>query len=142
MRIGQLAQIVGVRASTIRYYEDAGLVVPPPRISGRRDYGRESVDRLKLILAAQQAGFTLTEIRDLVSLLRGNNPSGQGWSEIARAKLEKLDTTISRLRRARRALARAIDCTCAGVAADCRLVESFPSRSTSVDKIGLRYGNR
>lgn len=136
MRIGQLARILGVRASTMRYYEDVGLVVPPPRISGRRNYGREGVDRLKLILAAQQAGFTLAEIRDLGSLLTGNNPSGQGWSEIARAKLEKLDRTISRLRRARRGLARAIDCSCAGVAADCKLVESFPSRSAGIDKIG------
>lgn len=136
MRIGQLAQTFGIRPSTVRYYEGVGLLTPPPRISGRRDYGRETVDRLKLILAAQQVGFTLAEIRDFVALLPSNNPSEQRWSNVARAKLEKLDATISRLRSARRALAHAIDCTCAGVAADCKLVESFPSRSASVDKLG------
>lgn len=86
MRIGHLAQELGIRPSRIRYYEEAGLLAPPARISGRRHYGQETVDRLRLVLAAQQAGFTLAEIRELVSLLRANNPVNQGWSQLATAK--------------------------------------------------------
>lgn len=43
---------------------EAGLLAPAARISGRRDYGQETVDRLRLVLAAQQASFTLAEIRE------------------------------------------------------------------------------
>ncbi|MGH8614891.1 MAG: MerR family transcriptional regulator [Gammaproteobacteria bacterium] len=127
MRIGHLAQELGIRPSRIRYYEEAGLLAPPARISGRRHYGQETVDRLRLILAAQQATFTLAEIRELVSLLRANNPPNQGWSQLATAKLERLDATISRLQSAQRTLAYAIDCTCGGVAGDCKLVGSTES---------------
>lgn len=125
MRISHLAQTLGIRPSAIRYYEQIGLLAPPARIAGRRVYGREAVDRLELIMAAQQASFTLAEIRELVSVLQADNLPSNGWSRLATAKLAKLDATVSRLRSARRALARAIDCSCAGVAADCKLVRAF-----------------
>lgn len=136
MRIGHLAQILGIRPSRIRYYEDAGLLPPPPRISGRRDYGREAVDRLRVVLAAQRASFTLAEIREFVSLLEAGNLPNVGWSDLAAAKLEKLDATISRLQVARRTLVNAIECICAGVAADCKLVSGFPPPSASAARVG------
>lgn len=136
MRIGHLAQTLGIRPSTIRYYEEAGLLAPPARISGRRDYGREALDRLRLIMGAKRATFTLAEIRELVSLLQTDNLPNEGWSQIATAKLAKLDATISQLHSARGALAQAIDCTCAGVAADCKLVRGLPSPSASEAKVG------
>jgi MerR family transcriptional regulator, redox-sensitive transcriptional activator SoxR len=80
MRIGQLAQLCGVRASTIRYYEAAGLLDPPPRVSACRDYPREAVSRLQIIRAAQKAGFKVAEIREFSSALKRKGKASRGWT--------------------------------------------------------------
>jgi DNA-binding transcriptional MerR regulator len=121
MRIGELARRANIRASAIRYYENLGLLAPPARVAGRREYGDEALDALKLVLAAQHAGFTLAEIKALISILSEGASSGR-WRATAQAKLDEIDTTIARLQTARRTLANAIDCTCAGKANMCELV--------------------
>jgi MerR family transcriptional regulator, redox-sensitive transcriptional activator SoxR len=128
MRIGQLAQLCGVRASAIRYYEAAGLLDPPPRVSACRDYPREAVSRLQIIRAAQKAGFKVAEIRELSSVLKRKGKASQGWTVMAERKLQELDANITRLQAARRTLASAINCSCAGEAERCKLVRSSPTR--------------
>ena len=122
MRIGQLAQLCGVRASAIRYYEAAGLLEPPPRVSACRDYPREAVSRLQIVRAAQKAGFKVTEIRDFLSALERKGKASRGWTVVAERKLQELDANITRLQAARRTLASAINCSCAGAAERCKLV--------------------
>lgn len=122
MRIGQLAQLCGLRASAIRYYEAAGLLDPPPRVSACRDYPREAVSQLQIIRAAQKAGFKVAEIREFVSALKRKGETSRRWPIIAERKLKELDASIARLQAARRTLASAIDCSCAGVAERCKLV--------------------
>lgn len=69
MLIGELAARAGVGARTIRFYESAGLVPPPPRTrGGYRDYDEDALNRLAFIRRAQSAGFTLGEIRDVIRL--------------------------------------------------------------------------
>lgn len=69
VRIGEIATRSGVSAKTIRYYEDIGLLQPPPRTaSGYRDYEPTTVDRLAFVRAAQAVGLTLGEIRGIVAL--------------------------------------------------------------------------
>jgi MerR family redox-sensitive transcriptional activator SoxR len=65
LSIGEVARQVGIRASAIRYYEQAGLLPAPRRRSGQRRYDPDIIDRLALIEFAQQAGFTIGEIRTL-----------------------------------------------------------------------------
>jgi MerR family transcriptional regulator, redox-sensitive transcriptional activator SoxR len=125
MRIGQLAQLCGLRPSAIRYYEAAGLLDPPPRVSACRDYPREAVSRLQIVRAAQKAGFKVAEIREFVSALKSNRKASRGWPVMAGRKLKELDANIARLQAARRTLASAIDCSCTGVAERCKLVGSF-----------------
>ena len=122
MQIGELAQRLGLRASAIRYYESLGVLDPAKRKSGRRQYGPHDVNRLKLLQAVQQAGFTLAEARTLLPVLLDNRGSSKRWREIAQSKLQELDASIQRLQSARSALAEAMDCTCAGSAEDCKLV--------------------
>jgi MerR family redox-sensitive transcriptional activator SoxR len=128
MRIGQLAQLCGVRASAIRYYEAAGLLEPPPRVSACRDYPREAVSRLQIIRAAQKAGFKVAEIREFVSALKRKGKASRGWTVMAERKLKELDANIARLQQARRTLASAVNCPCAGVAERCKLVRCSPAR--------------
>jgi DNA-binding transcriptional MerR regulator len=69
VRIGELAATVSVPAKTIRYYEAIGLLPPPPRhTNGYRSYDSSAGDRLRFVKAAQAVGFTLTEIKDILTL--------------------------------------------------------------------------
>ncbi|MFN8563711.1 MAG: MerR family transcriptional regulator [Anaerolineae bacterium] len=62
MTISEVARRVGVRTSTLRYYESIGLLPAPKRVSGRRRYDSAVLQRLEIIRTAQQAGFTLAEL--------------------------------------------------------------------------------
>jgi DNA-binding transcriptional MerR regulator len=77
MRIGLLGHRAGLRPSAIRYYESVGLLPPATRVSGRRDYGSDALNSLRLIRAAQQAGFTLAETRSLLALLKEERHSSR-----------------------------------------------------------------
>lgn len=78
MRIGELAERVGVNPKTIRFYEDEGLLPPPARRpSGYRDYRAEDEERLKFVRTAQRLGFALSEIAEIRALKeRGERPCG------------------------------------------------------------------
>lgn len=67
MKIGELAKRSGLAASTIRFYEAKGLLKPVPRqINGYREYAPASLMLLSIITSAQQAGFSLDEIRQVL----------------------------------------------------------------------------
>lgn len=71
--IGQLAKLAGVHIETIRYYERRGLIAEPPRSStGYRQYGLPDVEHLRWIRQAQEIGFSLEEIRYLITLRKGD----------------------------------------------------------------------
>ena len=137
MRIGELARSVGLRTSAIRYYESLGVLEPARRVSGRREYDGGAVNRLRLLQAAQHAGFTLAETRVLLPILANDGRSGKRWREIAQRKLQELDASIEQLKSARKVLADAIDCACAGSADSCTLVARSPARVSSWTKGGV-----
>lgn len=76
MRIGELAERVGVNPKTIRFYEDQGLLPPPARRpTGYRDYDTGDETRLKFVRTAQRLGFALSEISEILALKeRGERP--------------------------------------------------------------------
>ena len=86
-------------AKALRYYEDIGLLPPPPRSgSGYRDYEPSTLDRLTFIRAAQAVGLTLGEIRSIVALRDdGQTPCGHVL-ELLRARAAELDRRIAELR--------------------------------------------
>jgi DNA-binding transcriptional MerR regulator len=68
MRIGEVAESVGVNPKTIRYYEDIGLLPVPERTpTGYRNYTTADVDRLVFVKTAQRLGFTLAEVREILA---------------------------------------------------------------------------
>ena len=72
LTIGELARRAGRRASSIRYYEQIGLLPEPGRVGGQRRYRPDSVRTLAVIDTAQRAGLSLDEIRALLGAARGS----------------------------------------------------------------------
>jgi MerR family redox-sensitive transcriptional activator SoxR len=120
VRIGELARLTGLRTSAIRYYEAERLLAAPPRVAGRRDYGEDARERLELVLAAQRAGFSLREIRELVAAADGRAMS-IAWHARAHDKLEQLDRDLERIASTRRFLHEILACGC-DTRAGCRLL--------------------
>ncbi|OAA28547.1 putative transcriptional regulator [Frankia sp. EI5c] len=69
LQIGEVAEQVGLSLRTVRYYEEAGLLVPTGRTPGGfRLYDEDAVDRLRLIRRMKPLGFTLDEMRSLLAV--------------------------------------------------------------------------
>jgi MerR family redox-sensitive transcriptional activator SoxR len=112
LSIGEVAQRSGIRASAIRYYEQAGLLPSPRRTSGQRRYNRDVLDRIALIQFAQQAGFTIGEIRTLFEGFEEEMPMSVRWQVLARDKLAEVDALMDRAQRMRSLLDQALACGC------------------------------
>jgi MerR family redox-sensitive transcriptional activator SoxR len=117
LAIGDVATRAGVEPSAIRYYESLGLLPRPKRVGGKRRYDDEVLDRLALIALAKDAGFTMGEIRQLVSETTPTAVPAEKWKLLATRKLAELDEAAARLRRMRRVLRQALDCGCVDLAA-------------------------
>ena len=112
MNISKLAKAFGVRPSTLRFYERVGLLSPAGRISGRRCYDEAGERRLAFILSGRESGFTLSEIRDLISSsLNGTSPH-RLWPRAAKVKRVRLESEIGRLQQVLRSLDRKAACQC------------------------------
>lgn len=102
MRIGELAQRVGVNPKTIRFYEDKGLLPDPERLpSGYRDYAAADESRLLFIKSAQRLGLTLAEIGEILAFKEtGERPCGYVLSVLETQVLD-IDRRIGELVRLR-----------------------------------------
>ena len=105
MKIGELAKRAEVPIDTVRYYEREGLIPPPiRRASGYRDYVDADVDRLRFMRRAKGLGFTLHEIRDLLSLTAMSGDDMAALNAQTQAKLRDVEERIHALTRIREAL--------------------------------------
>jgi Zn(II)-responsive transcriptional regulator len=101
--IGQLAKRAGVAIDTVRYYERNGLLSPAGRLaSGYRRYGEAELKRLRFIRRAKALGFTLADIRELLSL--SDERSVAKIKKAAEARLADVDRRIEELERIREGL--------------------------------------
>jgi DNA-binding transcriptional MerR regulator len=97
LAISELARQVGLRASTIRYYEQIGLLTPARRVSGQRRYDLSTVHRLAMVRRAQEVGFSLTEIRGLFFGFQQSVPVSARWKALAARKLLELDAKMEKI---------------------------------------------
>ena len=105
MRIGEVAAEAAVNIHTLRYYERVGLLPAPDRHpSGYRSYAPDAVRRVRFIKRAQELGFTLAEIGDLLALREQSETSCTLVETRAGATLERIDEKIRDLDRMRDAL--------------------------------------
>jgi MerR family transcriptional regulator, redox-sensitive transcriptional activator SoxR len=112
MSIGTVAEMTGKRPSSIRYYEQIGLLPLPVRAGGRRRYGPDTVRTLAVIDTAQRAGLTLGEIKVLLSASRGDRATIGRLREVADQKLPEIRAVIERSELVRGWLECAARCEC------------------------------
>ena len=109
LRIGELAERAGVGVPTIRYYERRGLVRRPPRTrAGYRQYPEEEVARDRFVKRAQELGFSLEEIRELLALRVRDGEACGAVEARARAKLAQVEAKLRELEALRRVLGRLV----------------------------------
>jgi Hg(II)-responsive transcriptional regulator len=107
MRIGEVAAEAAVNIQTLRYYERVGLLPAPQRhSSGYRSYASDAVRRVRFIKRAQELGFTLAEIADLLDLKQQSETSCKLVETRAAATLDRIAEKIRDLDRMRDALSR------------------------------------
>jgi MerR family copper efflux transcriptional regulator len=129
MRIGQLAARAGTTTKTLRFYEQAGLLPEAARTpSGYRHYDESVLDTLAFVKAAQAAGLTLAEIRDVIAARDLIGPPCQHVAALLDRHAAELDERIDHLRALRtevqrlRERARTLDPEDCGKAAVCQVI--------------------
>ncbi len=102
MRIGQLADVVGISTKAVRYYESIGLLEEPERTSsGYRDYASPAIARLTFIRDAQAAGLSLAEIGSVITIKNEGGTSCGHTLDLLEGHIADLGVQISRLEAAR-----------------------------------------
>jgi MerR family redox-sensitive transcriptional activator SoxR len=112
--IGEVARRAGVRTSTLRYYDDEGLVAPETRVGGRRRYGPAAVEQLATIRFCRALGFTLDEIRTILAAPRGQTQKAR-WRGLVDAKIAELDGVVAQAGAMASVLRTSRDCDCLDV---------------------------
>jgi MerR family transcriptional regulator, redox-sensitive transcriptional activator SoxR len=112
MKIGELADRAGLKASAIRYYESVGLLAPPHRVGGQRRYSPDALDRVRLVRFSSEMGFSLAEIKLFLGGLRDNVPVGPRWKKLAIKKLSEVEDSIARSLRLKTLLQNLRHCRC------------------------------
>ena len=102
-----MSAVSGVPAKTLRYYEDIGLLPPPPRtFGGYRDYDGSAMGRLRFVRAAQSIGLTLGEIREVIALRDHGDSPCQHVAGLIELRANDLAERIAALQEMRRELVR------------------------------------
>lgn len=111
LSIGDVAGATGLRTSAIRYYEDAGVLPRPDRVSGKRRYTPETVDRLMLVRFCSRLGMRLADIRGLLVTPRGSRAK-EYWRRLVDGKLDEIGGLIKAAQGVERILRESRDCDC------------------------------
>jgi MerR family mercuric resistance operon transcriptional regulator len=127
LTIGELAKRGGVNLETIRYYERRGLLPKPPRSpSGYRMFSSDSVRRVRFIKRAQELGFSLKEIKELLALRVTPGTTGADVRRRAEAKIADIEEKVQHLRAMKKALTGLTAACCGdGSISECPILESL-----------------
>ncbi len=125
LRIGDIAQLLGLTADTLRYYEKIGLL---PRVvrseSGMRSYGERDISRLRFIQRAQKMGFSLSEIAQLLAMRDDPQRARESVRQLTAAKLGEVETRLHELALLRNEMRLLLN-LCQGAKAGCPIIESM-----------------
>lgn len=126
MQTGEVAARAGVNIQTLRYYERRGLLRQPPRTpAGYRHYSDEAVRIVRFVKRAQELGFTLDEVEQLLQLRHVTASRRSSVRSLAAAKLTDIDTKIEQLTAMRAALNTMISACCGDGALECPILEAL-----------------
>jgi DNA-binding transcriptional MerR regulator len=126
LKTGEIAERAGVNIHTVRYYEERDLLPPVPRsAAGHRQFTAEHLAHIRFVKRAQELGFTLEEIRELLSL-RADPEAGKEVREKTEAKIEEVENKIRDLKRIKEKLTElAAACQKHGGAEDCLVLHAL-----------------
>ncbi|HEX6776997.1 MAG TPA: MerR family transcriptional regulator [Ktedonobacterales bacterium] len=132
LTISAVARRAGIRPSAIRYYESIHLLPVPRRASGRRRYDANVLHRLALIQRAQEAGFTVAEIKSLFYDFAAETPASERWQALAQRKLVEVEALIIRAQGMKRMLEECVlQCRCPSLEECARLIYENQSDEAS-----------
>lgn len=134
LTIGHLARETGTKVETIRFYEKSGLLPTPSRTDGNyRSYDEAHLNRLSFIRRARELGFSLDQVRTLLTLSDDRGQPCAAVDAIATEHRAEVERKIADLQSLKAELDRMIDqCGC-GVVADCRIIESLSPRRKAMN---------
>jgi len=139
--ISEAAKATGIGIEAIRFYERKGLIRQPPRPTrGARNYGGETIARLRFITGAKRLGFSLAEIAELLDLRDAPDAGCRLVQARARVKRTDVQARIKGLMRVRDALDALIDtCPGEGDLSGCSIMEAIggPGKATDKPSLGL-----
>jgi MerR family redox-sensitive transcriptional activator SoxR len=125
LTIGELAERVYRRPSSIRYYESIGLLPEPIRVNGRRRYSTETIKTLAVIETGRRAGLTLDEIKLLLEASPDDNASVDRLRAVAERKLPEIEALLARTESVKKWLEDGARCQCPSLN-DCPLFDEAP----------------
>jgi DNA-binding transcriptional MerR regulator len=124
--IGELSRRTEVKVPTIRYYEQIGLLPPPPRTEGQqRRYGKADAAPLDFIRHGRALGFEIEDIRELLALSAQPDRPCTDADRIAFRQLAAVEQRINQLTALRGELRKMLEACKGGSVADCRVLESL-----------------
>jgi MerR family redox-sensitive transcriptional activator SoxR len=123
LTIGEVAQRAGVATSSIRYYERIELLPKPERVAGQRRYTTDVLGKLGFIGVAQEAGFKLAEIKELIEGVDSAAGMGGQMRVLSARKLDEVEALLERTRAMKGWLEVAKECGCASPA-ECALFDT------------------
>src|ERR1700761_8449300 len=95
LTISEVAKQTGLRTSAIRYYEEIGILDAAERVGGQRRYDKSVFYRLSIVQRAQQAGFTLDEVHELLTGFVPGTPAPERWKELSTRKMKELTAKMA-----------------------------------------------
>jgi len=141
MTISKIAKEAGVGIETIRFYERKGLVDQPPKPSsgGFRIYPAEVAERIRFIRQAQELGFSLSEVQELLSLRTDPATDCADVLERAQAKLNEVNRKIALMKGIQTALEKLIKaCPGQGALHLCSIIEAIEGPETTMAELKKR----
>ena len=110
--IGVVADRYGLPATTLRYWEDVGLLPPQQRSGGQRRYDQDALRRVMFIRMAKQSGLSLNAIRAVLASNDQHGPTFDDWAQVARQQLDVIDQRVNELNDLKAAIEECLACGC------------------------------
>lgn len=132
MNIGEAAAASGVSAKMIRHYESVALLPPASRTeSGYRQYTAKDLHVLRFIRRARDLGFSIDEIRDLLSLWQDRGRSSRQVKALAQVHLQDLQARMDEIQAMKTALEQLVHCCHGDERPDCPILESLEGQPSA-----------
>lgn len=125
MNIGEVADLCGLPAKTIRYYEEIGLVRPLREPNGYRSFGPREMHKLRFLARARGLGFSIEDCRELIALYDDGDRASADVKRLAEGHLTRIDAKINELESLRSALSELVSSCHGDARPDCPILDDL-----------------